>query len=120
MPATRSAGPSGAPRPVAWPRSAPVTRLTTTNTLRILAALRSNRLLDRLASGAAFGLLSIPAFILAELLVYAFAVRLHLLPATAADFDGPASADLAEAAAACPVGVPLPAVAAIVRRLAQA
>ncbi len=45
---------------------------------------------------------------------------LHLLPAASADFDGPASADLAEAAAACPVGVPLPAVAAIVRRLARA
>ena len=53
-------------------------------------------------------------------LATAYLRPLHLLPATAADFDGPASADLAEAAAACPVGVPLPAVAAIVRRLAQA
>ena len=53
-------------------------------------------------------------------LATAYLRPLHLLPATAGDFDGPASADLAEAAAACPVGVPLPAVAAIVRRLAQA
>ncbi|MDQ6691284.1 MAG: hypothetical protein M3Z13_00805 [Candidatus Dormibacteraeota bacterium] len=42
---------------------------------------------------------------------------LPLLPRTASDLDGPASADLQAAAAACPVGVPLPAVAAMVRRL---
>jgi peptide/nickel transport system permease protein len=50
--------------------------------LGVLSALRANRLLDRLASGGAFGLLSIPAFILAEVLVYLFAVRLNLFPAT--------------------------------------
>ena len=48
---------------------------------------------------------------------------LHLLKAAAAELDadrGDApSADLVAAAAACPVGVPLPAVAAIVRRLAS-
>lgn len=41
---------------------------------------------------------------------------LHLLPAVKADFNG-RQADLEEAAAACPVGVPLPAVAAIIQRL---
>jgi peptide/nickel transport system permease protein len=50
--------------------------------LGVLSALRANRLFDRLASGGAFGLLSIPGFILAEVLVYLFAVRLNLFPAT--------------------------------------
>lgn len=50
--------------------------------LGILSALRPNRMLDRLSSGAAFGLLSAPGFILAELLVYLFAVRFNLFPAT--------------------------------------
>jgi peptide/nickel transport system permease protein len=50
--------------------------------LGVLSALRANRLFDRLASGGAFGLLSIPGFILAEVLVYMFAVRLNLFPAT--------------------------------------
>lgn len=48
---------------------------------------------------------------------------LHLLEEAASDLESPAAegpgADLAMAAAACPVGVPLPAVAAIVRRLAS-
>jgi peptide/nickel transport system permease protein len=50
--------------------------------LGILSAMRPSRLLDRLASGTAFGLLSVPGFILAELLVYLFAVRFNLFPAT--------------------------------------
>lgn len=45
---------------------------------------------------------------------------LHLLPLVKVDLEdgGGGKADLEAAAAACPVGVPLPAVAAIVRRLA--
>ena len=50
--------------------------------LGILSALRPSRMLDRLASGTAFGLLAVPGFILAELLVYLFAVRFNLFPAT--------------------------------------
>ena len=50
--------------------------------LGILSALRPNRFLDKMSSGAAFGLLSIPAFILAELLVYLFAVHYNIFPAT--------------------------------------
>jgi len=50
--------------------------------LGILSALRPNRLLDRASSSAAFGLLAVPSFILAELLVYLFAVRYNLFPAT--------------------------------------
>jgi len=44
---------------------------------------------------------------------------LHLLPRLRSDLEGPGQADLEAAAAACPVGVPLPAVAAIVRRLSN-
>jgi hypothetical protein len=44
---------------------------------------------------------------------------LHLLPMAAADLDGPGEADLQAAAAACPVGVPLPAVVAMVRRMSR-
>ena len=45
---------------------------------------------------------------------------LHLLPLVKVDLeeDGGGDADLEAAAEACPVGVPLPALAAIVRRLA--
>ncbi len=50
--------------------------------LGILAALRPNRMVVKLSSGAAFGLLSAPGFIPAELLVYLFAVRFNLFPAT--------------------------------------
>jgi peptide/nickel transport system permease protein len=50
--------------------------------LGIVSAMRPNRTIDRLSSGAAFGLLSVPGFILAELLVYLFAVRYNLFPAT--------------------------------------
>lgn len=50
--------------------------------LGIMSAIRPNGLIDRISSTAAFGLLSIPGFILAELLVYAFAVNNNLFPAT--------------------------------------
>jgi peptide/nickel transport system permease protein len=50
--------------------------------LGIISALRPSQFVDRLSSGAAFGLLAVPGFILAELLVYLFAVRYNLFPAT--------------------------------------
>jgi peptide/nickel transport system permease protein len=50
--------------------------------LGIVSALRPGRTIDRIASGGAFGVLSVPGFILAELLVYLFAVRYNLFPAT--------------------------------------
>ena len=50
--------------------------------LGIVAAVRPNGMIDRLSSGAAFGLLSVPGFILAEVLVYAVAVNFNLFPAT--------------------------------------
>jgi hypothetical protein len=57
-------------------------------------------------------------------LASAYLRPLHQLPLVRADLEPPTpgtpQADLEAAAAACPVGVPLPAVAAIVRRLAEA
>jgi peptide/nickel transport system permease protein len=50
--------------------------------LGIVSALRPNQAFDKLASGTAFGVLSVPSFILALLLVYLFAVRLQMFPAT--------------------------------------
>jgi peptide/nickel transport system permease protein len=50
--------------------------------LAILAARRPNSLLDRLSTGAAFGFLSVPNFILAVVLVLLFAVKIHWFPAT--------------------------------------
>jgi peptide/nickel transport system permease protein len=50
--------------------------------LGIIAAMRPGRAIDRIASSGAFFLLSVPGFILAELLVYLFAVRYNLFPAT--------------------------------------
>jgi peptide/nickel transport system permease protein len=50
--------------------------------LALVAARRPNSILDRLANTATFGLLSIPAFILAVILALVFAVEIHAFPAT--------------------------------------
>jgi peptide/nickel transport system permease protein len=50
--------------------------------LGILAAHRSNRLVDRLVSMATFVLLAVPTFVMAVLLIIVFAVKGNLLPAT--------------------------------------
>ena len=50
--------------------------------LGIISAVRPNGIVDRLSSSAAFGLLSVPGFILAEVLVYFLAVSINLFPAT--------------------------------------
>ncbi|MEL7206641.1 MAG: ABC transporter permease [Actinomycetota bacterium] len=50
--------------------------------LGVLAAYKADSLFDRIANTTAFGLLSIPNFILAVLLVFLFAIRLGWLPAT--------------------------------------
>jgi peptide/nickel transport system permease protein len=52
--------------------------------LGVLAAYRANSRLDRTLSTSAFGLLSLPNFILGVLLVYLFALQLDWLPATGA------------------------------------
>jgi peptide/nickel transport system permease protein len=49
----------------------------------ILCAVRPGSGFDRAMSGLAFGLLSVPPFLLAILLVFIFALRLGILPATA-------------------------------------
>jgi peptide/nickel transport system permease protein len=51
--------------------------------LAIVCAVRPDSPFDRLASGVAFGMLSMPSFLLAILLIFVFALRLGLLPATA-------------------------------------
>jgi peptide/nickel transport system permease protein len=50
--------------------------------LGILCAVRNGRFFDRLMTAIAFGKLSVPAFMLAIVLIYVFSVRLKLLPAT--------------------------------------
>jgi peptide/nickel transport system permease protein len=50
--------------------------------LAILCAVRQGGIVDRVATGSAFGMLSVPSFLWAILLIYLFAVRLHVLPAT--------------------------------------
>lgn len=50
--------------------------------LGILCAARSNSAIDRAISAGAFGMLSMPAFMLALLLIFVFSVNLGLLPAT--------------------------------------
>ncbi len=50
--------------------------------LAILAARRPNGILDRVSTGAAFGFLSVPNFILGVVLVLIFAVKIHWFPAT--------------------------------------
>ncbi|MDA8183844.1 MAG: ABC transporter permease [Actinomycetota bacterium] len=50
--------------------------------LALVASRRPNRAFDRLAGTATFGLLSIPAFILAVILALVLAVEIHAFPAT--------------------------------------
>jgi peptide/nickel transport system permease protein len=50
--------------------------------LAIVCAARSGGAFDRFMTGAAFGMLSVPAFLSAILLIYLFAVELRWLPAT--------------------------------------
>lgn len=50
--------------------------------LAILCAARNGGPFDRLMTGAAFGMLSVPPFLAAILLIYLFAVQLGWLPAT--------------------------------------
>ena len=50
--------------------------------LAIVCAARSGGPFDRLMTGTAFGMLSVPAFLSAILLIYLFAVQLRWLPAT--------------------------------------
>jgi peptide/nickel transport system permease protein len=50
--------------------------------LAIACAVRSGSAFDRFMTGSAFGMLSVPAFLLAILLIYLFAVELRWLPAT--------------------------------------
>src|SRR4051812_23784995 len=50
--------------------------------LAILCAARAGGAFDRFVTGTAFGMLSVPTFLSAILLIYLFAVELRLLPAT--------------------------------------
>jgi peptide/nickel transport system permease protein len=50
--------------------------------LGIVCAVRQGGSFDRLMTASAFGMLSVPAFLWAILLIYLFAVRLRVLPAT--------------------------------------
>jgi peptide/nickel transport system permease protein len=50
--------------------------------LAIASAVRSGGAFDRIITGTAFGMLSVPAFLSAILLIYLFAVELRWLPAT--------------------------------------
>ena len=50
--------------------------------LAIVCAVRQGGSFDRLVTGGAFGMLSVPVFLWAIILIYLFAVRLRLLPAT--------------------------------------
>ena len=50
--------------------------------LAIACAVRAGSAFDRFITGSAFGMLSVPAFLAAILLIYLFAVDLRWLPAT--------------------------------------
>jgi len=50
--------------------------------LGVLSAYRAGTRFDKAVSGISFGLLSVPSFMLAVFLMYAFAVRLRWLPAS--------------------------------------
>ncbi|GAC1316709.1 MAG: ABC transporter permease [Acidimicrobiales bacterium] len=48
----------------------------------IYAAYRPNRLFDRISTSASFSMLALPAFVSGVFLVYVFAIRLHVFPAS--------------------------------------
>jgi peptide/nickel transport system permease protein len=50
--------------------------------LALAAALRPNRLFDRMATMSTFGMLALPTFVVAVVLVLLFAVKIHIFPAT--------------------------------------
>jgi peptide/nickel transport system permease protein len=50
--------------------------------LALVSATRPNKLVDRLTTTGSFGFLAVPDFILGVLLVFIFAVKFHLFPAT--------------------------------------
>jgi peptide/nickel transport system permease protein len=50
--------------------------------LGVIAAYRAGRAPDRVISAVTFGILSVPGFVMALLLIYFFAVRLRVLPAS--------------------------------------
>lgn len=50
--------------------------------LGVIAAYRAGRLPDRVISALTFGILSVPGFVMALLLIYLFAVKLRVLPAS--------------------------------------
>jgi peptide/nickel transport system permease protein len=48
----------------------------------IYAAYRPNSLFDRISTSVSFGMLALPAFIFGVFLVYVFAIRIHIFPAS--------------------------------------
>jgi len=61
---------------------AEITALAIGVPIAIVCAVRQGGWFDRLMTAGAFGMLSVPAYLWAILLIYLFAVRLSLLPAT--------------------------------------
>jgi peptide/nickel transport system permease protein len=53
--------------------------------MALVAALRPNRVFDRIATTSTFGMLALPTFVAGPLLVLVFAVKLHTVPATGFD-----------------------------------
>jgi peptide/nickel transport system permease protein len=50
--------------------------------LALVAALRPNRIFDRIATTTTYGMLAIPTFVIAVILVLIVAVKIHIFPAT--------------------------------------
>lgn len=48
----------------------------------IYAAYRPNSIFDRISTTASFGMLALPAFVFGVFLVYVFAIRIHIFPAS--------------------------------------
>jgi peptide/nickel transport system permease protein len=48
----------------------------------IYAAYRPNKLFDRISTTVSFGMLALPAFVFGVFLVYVFAIRIHIFPAS--------------------------------------
>ena len=70
--------------------------------LALIAALRPNRLFDRIATTSTYAMLAIPTFVVAVILVLVVAVKIHIFPATGFNPLSPGSRPEPEDRSSCP------------------
>lgn len=86
--------------------------------LALVCSLRPGRFLDAMMSRISLGLLALPAFILAELLIYIFSIKLHVFPASGETTWFSFGSSETPAVVATPQSIMLPAITLALGQLA--